>query len=284
MKGLLAVLALVMLLLFGCASNQQRGNNGGNNQIQGGGAIRDKVILIGPNEPLQAKVGKYFEYSYCVPKPVGTNAMCGGLVQTTNPRGGKGPYTFFLGTMGGFQPFGLTLHLNGLLSGIPSAAGKRTFEVCAKDIGGDYGCENTTVIISEDTGAVGVWELITHSLMNGPEGSFPAGCSMDQKMQLNLTQNGNVVGGIAIGTMAKTSNCGIWSVDLTSPQTAAVTGSFSAPSITFTVGTIDFTGTVAGNSITGTMKTCRSPDPRCTGNGLQQLNWYSGDFTATRTG
>ncbi len=287
MKGLLAALAVVsaLFLLLGCASTQQQA--GGNNQDQGAGAgtITDKVILAVPPVLPGGKVGKPYEYSFCDPKPSGKSGLCGGINPISNPRGGKGPYSFYLGSGTGFPQTGLSLNLNGILSGIPAATGTRLFNVCAKDIGGDYGCEDVSLTITDEpAGLAGVWELTAHSLMNGPEGSFPAGCSMEQKFQLNLTQNGNVVGGIATNRLTKTTGCGIWSVDIQTPDKMQVSGSISAPSVTFTIGNIDFTGTIAWNNMTGTMATCRSPDPKCTSSGLQQLNWYSGDFIAVKAG
>lgn len=290
MKGLLAALVLVssVLLLFGCASTQQAGGNqgataGGNlNQGQGAAVITHKIVLTGLAELPEGKVGKPYNYSYCIPSPDGKMGLCGGINDTINPSGGNGPYTFFLGTANGFPPFGLTLNANGMLSGVPTAAGERKFEVCAKDIGGNYGCVNSSLRVLEDAGIAGIWELGINSLMTGPEGSFPAGCAMEQRFQLNLTQNANALGGAATNRMTKTTGCGIWSVDIKTPDKMQVSGAYVAPSITFTIGNIDFIGTWTGVNMTGTTATCHSPDSRCTKSGLQQLNWYVGNFTAIR--
>ena len=291
MKSLLVALSVVaaLLLLFGCAGAQTQAvgssgaNAGANPPIQGQGAAAKtgKVILTGPAELPGGKVGKPYSYIYCIPNPDGKLGLCGGTYKTTNPRGGNGPYTFYLGAGQGFLPFGLALNTNGVLSGTPTAAGERKFEVCAKDIGGDYGCANSSLRVIEDAGLAGVWELAANSLMNGPEGSFPEGCAMEQKFQLNLTQNANALGGVAVNRLTKTTGCGIWSVDIKTPDKMQVSGTYAAPSIAFTVGNIDFTGTWTGTNITGTMATCHSPDARCTKSGMQQLNWYAGNFTAT---
>lgn len=294
MKGLLAALVLfsAVFLLFGCASMQQQSggnqgaNAGGNNQAQGAGAgtITDKVILTGPSELPGGKVGKPYEYSYCEPKPKSKMAPCGGIEKTINPTGGKGPYTFYLGSGVGFPPFGLILNQNGILSGIPTAAGKRTFEVCAKDIGGDFDCDDFTLTVVEDAGPTGVWELTSETKMIGPEGSFPEGCRMLQKFQLNLTETGNGIIGVATNRLTRTTGCGIWSVDIATPDNAQVAGSFSVPAIKFSMGTTDYSGTLSWGNMNGTVETCHSPDARCSASGLQLLNWYSGNFTATKVG
>jgi len=282
----IVLLSLIFgMLIFGCASPSQASGNqgttvGGNSQ--GTGIATDKVVLTGPVVLPEGKVGKPYEYSYCNPKPADKLGLCGGINPNNNPRGGKGPYSFYLGSGTGFPPFGLSLNLNGILSGIPTAAGERTFEVCAKDIGGDYDCESYTMTIVEDTGVAGIWELTADSLMNGPEGSFPAGCQMEQKFQLNITQNGNVIGGVATNRLTKTTGCGIWSVEIKTADKMQISGVLSAPSATFSVGNTDFIGALRSGNMTGTMATCHSPDTRCTKSGLQQLNWYAGNFTAIR--
>ncbi len=281
MKGLLAVLIFVSaMLLFGCASAQPQASAA--SPVQGAGAAVDKVVLTGPAQLPGGKVGKYYEYSYCDPKPAGRQDTCGGIRPTSNPKGGKGPYSFYLGAGTGFPPLGLSLNINGMLSGTPTAAGKRVFQVCAKDIGGDYGCEDYTLEVVGEEGVAGVWELEIDSQMFGPEGSFPAGCAMEQKFQLNLTQNANALGGTATNRLTKTSGCGIWSVDINTPDKMQVSGTYAAPNVEFTIGTIDFVGTWTGSSIVGTMATCKSPDARCTKSGMQQLNWYAGNFNAIR--
>ena len=148
--ALLVAIAVLFLALFGCASMQQAGGNQGANAgdgSQGAGSTDDKIVLTGPGEIPGGKVGKPYEYSYCIPRPSGKSGQCGGFAQTSNPRGGKGPYSFYLGSGTGFPPVGLSLNLNGILSGVPTAAGYREFEVCAKDIGGDYACENYSLTV-----------------------------------------------------------------------------------------------------------------------------------------
>jgi len=53
-----------------------------------------------------------------------------------------------LGSGVGFPPFGLILDVNGLLSGTPTAAGTRTFEVCVKDLNGNQVCRTTSLTVA----------------------------------------------------------------------------------------------------------------------------------------
>jgi hypothetical protein len=63
--------------------------------------------------------------------------------------GGLGaPYYFQLDTMGGFPPMGLILAPNGVISGIPTVSGKKTFSVCAVDVGGHQKCDKTSITVS----------------------------------------------------------------------------------------------------------------------------------------
>ena len=305
MKGLLAVFAVVsaVILLYGCVSEQANGNpaasNGGqaapiaNNGNQNAPATADKIIFTAPLQ-LEGEVGVPYEYSFCNPAPSGKSGLCGGIDPTTNPSGGKGPYSFYFGSGVGFQPFGLSLNLNGILSGTPAAEGSRSFQVCAKDIGGDFACQPVSLNIKPSAGLAGTWDMKINVVMNGPEGSFPPGCSMKEKTQLDLTQNGNIVGGTATNWSAKTTGCGDSSVDVTEdPSSVPVSGTLSAPNIKFTIGYGDFTGIISGGNMSGKLVTCQSPDPRCTCAApdprcpelnTYTFNWWTGDFTAIRVG
>ncbi len=77
-------------------------------------------------------------YSFCRP-PISGNDLCS--ASATNPTGGTPPYTFQLGIAGGFPPIGMSLNLNGTLTGTPSAAGVSNFVVCAVDLVRDVACD-----------------------------------------------------------------------------------------------------------------------------------------------
>jgi hypothetical protein len=67
---------------------------------------------------------------------------------TTNPTGGNPPYHFQLATMGGFAPFGVTLHpTTGFLTGVAKWPGTRTFQVCAVDMSENWKCDPITITI-----------------------------------------------------------------------------------------------------------------------------------------
>jgi len=101
--------------------------------------ITATITFIVPKELPPATVGIPYSYSFAT---------------ATNPAGGNPPYTFVLGSGVGFPPFGLILDLNGLLSGTPTAAGTRTFEVCVNDLGGNQACQMTSLTVEA---APAVW-------------------------------------------------------------------------------------------------------------------------------
>jgi hypothetical protein len=90
------------------------------------------VVKTLPFNDLYGNVGSYFTHSFA---------------PEMKPTGGNPPYTFFLGSGIGFPPFGLALSTTGELSGTPTAEGKREFQICVKDIGGDYDCQTTTMLV-----------------------------------------------------------------------------------------------------------------------------------------
>jgi hypothetical protein len=76
---------------------------------------------------------------FVLPPPISGNDLCGST--STNPSGGTPPYTFELGTAGGFPPIGMHLNLNGTLTGTPSVAGTSNFVVCAVDLARSSKCD-----------------------------------------------------------------------------------------------------------------------------------------------
>ena len=97
-----------------------------------------------------ARVGEPYTYSFCKPDCLTENDLCGSEANPSiNPIGGSGPYHFQLDSGSGFPPMGLTLYPNGLLQGTPTAAGERTFTVCAVDLGGHQCCIQTSLMVLE---------------------------------------------------------------------------------------------------------------------------------------
>lgn len=105
-------------------------------------------IAIGPWVNIQTTVGQSYEFHFCEPPAAISGATCGGLADTaTNPTGGRPPYSFV--KKSGFLPPGITLELNGTLSGTPTQAGTYNFRLCAKDLYGGEGCQNLAVVVNK---------------------------------------------------------------------------------------------------------------------------------------
>ena len=112
------------------------------------------LTFTAPQRLPNGRVGVPYLYSFCVPAVPNESASLCQAPPATNPAGGQPPYHFQLGTAGGFAPFGLSLELNGLLRGTPSAAGDRTFTVDAVDLAGHFVSQTVTITI-EPAGPTG---------------------------------------------------------------------------------------------------------------------------------
>ncbi len=128
----LAFVIISVIVISGCTSPDEP------NQLS-----ENKIIFVGPQQTLQASVNQVFSYSFCKPDVEGPGATCGGLKgTTTDPTGGKPPYSF---EARGILPPGLALNLNGLLAGTPTLKGTYNFQVCAKDLYSGEDCEDITI-------------------------------------------------------------------------------------------------------------------------------------------
>ncbi len=96
------------------------------------------------------EVGQPFQFSFCNPPMTNPNDLCQG--SSLNPTGGQGPYHFQMDTMGGFPPFGMVLHPNGLLTGTPKAKGAVKFRVCAVDLAGYQNCQWASIDVQPGGG------------------------------------------------------------------------------------------------------------------------------------
>lgn len=83
------------------------------------------------------------------------NAVCpkvgqGCSVAVASAKGGTQPYYFTSGSFAnGTPPMGMSVGLNGMLSGVPTRAGPYHFEVCVVDLVGAMDCGIATVVVEE---------------------------------------------------------------------------------------------------------------------------------------
>jgi hypothetical protein len=135
----ITILLSIAVLLGGCTGQQDQSSN------------TSSPVQFSAATPLpDARVGEPYTYSFCKPDCLDENDLCGSDADpSTNPIGGSGPYHFQLDTGSGFPPLGLTLNPNGLLKGTPTAAGEKTFTVCAIDLGGHQCCVQTSLTVLE---------------------------------------------------------------------------------------------------------------------------------------
>ncbi len=107
------------------------------------GTTAPKIEFTLSQSNFNATVGEAFSHSFCEPALTRASDLC--TAAATNPKFGLPPYSFTLESGVGFLPYGLTLNLNGLLAGTPTAAGSRTVGICAKDTGGFSVCRRITI-------------------------------------------------------------------------------------------------------------------------------------------
>ena len=159
------------------------------------------------------RVGTPFQMSFCDPPPSNPNDLCGNLTGgTANPTGGTPPYYFKLDTMGGFLPFGLTLHPNGLVTGTPTAVGSRDVRVCAVDQVGNSQCVNYTFNVRESSQAnetrVAAKGKREEPDQESPEVARKGGVPMGAMLGLAGAAVGLGVGLAAIAQLNTEASCG----------------------------------------------------------------------------
>jgi hypothetical protein len=214
---------------------------------------------------LVATVGSAYRFSFCDADPGA--GFCTG---PNNPTGGVPPYHFQLDTLGGFPPFGLSLGLNGTLNGTPTTVDDRTFAVCAVDQVGTNVCRTLTMSVGVGTSGSYQGTFQGPFSESGYFGYWPATCNW------NPTYTGSVSMQISVATDGSVSGTATITGTVSAPQGASSTTTFTCLATTFplndtvpitgTAGNIrwtikptrlqwDFTGSLSGTSITGSMVT-----------------------------
>ncbi len=155
----------------------------------------------------------------------------------------------------------------------------------------------------------GRWTGKVNEQMNGPEGSFPANCIVEQFVQFDFIQSGTALKGNMASTVTKVTAC-----DPAIPQsfigmktTGSISGTVNGATVKFSsedkanLGASDFIGTFSDDSMNLKLETCKSPDTRCTCKApdkrcpggyneagmpipghLETINWWTGEFTIIR--
>jgi len=123
--------------------------------------------------PSNGTVGQaYGPYCFCSPTPDLPNGLCGSPKQS-NPVGGNPPYHFQLDSGVGFPPLGLSLSLNGCLTGSPIAAVTgQNFRVCAIDLNGSQSCGTVAMSVANPAGSESWSGTLTGTLTPGQAGGI----------------------------------------------------------------------------------------------------------------
>ena len=107
-----------------------------------------------PTSPPAGVVGQAYAFSFCNPQPMPIPTGLCGFPTQSNPIGGNAPYHFQLDSVSGFPPIGISLGIDGWLTGTPAAAGTSPFGVCAIDLNGAQVCVDTSVTVTGPSGSV----------------------------------------------------------------------------------------------------------------------------------
>ncbi|MEM5804793.1 MAG: S8/S53 family peptidase [Candidatus Aenigmatarchaeota archaeon] len=221
---------------------------------------------------LTATVNKEFGFQLCTPASAASAATCGGLTPSTNPAGGKPPYSFHVGMSGGFPPTGISLNLNGLLHGTPTITGTYTFPVCARDGFGNENCDDVTIDVrpeepAEPTEATYRGGFSLSGTYGRPFPEYGTTCMFDDTFSGTITLTITDGSGTAEVAGTFTSNAvsgsvpGFDCLSSSSDMGDITSVSISGSSVEFTThfytaGGSDyaghFSGTLSGDTITGT--------------------------------
>jgi hypothetical protein len=183
------------------------------------------ALSFNPVTPVPAMLGMPYLFSFCSPPLTNPAQLCE-VPPATNPSGGQPPYRFQLATLGGFPPMGISLSLNGLLTGAAKTAGTTNFQVCAVDLSGASVCQPVSLtvdpvltITTSGNGTVG------SSPQGTPCGSGCFGFAPETVVTLTATPN---TGSTFTGWSGACSGTGLCTVTMGSSQTVTATFSGAA--------------------------------------------------------
>lgn len=149
----------------------------------------------------------------------------------------------------------------------------------------------------------GAWTGTAIEYLNGPEGSFPAGCNIEQSIRYDITETNGILDGTATVTLTKVTGCSpvMGSETVGKTMSARLTGTASGNTAAFSYDVVDCTATFDEGKMKVDIKTCHSPDLRCTCTApdsrcpggvnekgeplpgrLETINWWEGTLNATR--
>jgi hypothetical protein len=187
------------------------------------------ALSFNPVTPVPAMLGMPYLFSFCAPPLTNPAQLCE-VPPATNPSGGQPPYHFQLATLGGFPPMGISLSLNGLLTGAAKTAGTTNFQVCAVDLSGASVCQPVSLtvdpvltITTSGDGTVG------SSPQGTPCGSGCFGFAPETVVTLTATPN---TGSTFTGWSGACSGTGLCTVTMGSSQTVTATFSGAAGGMT----------------------------------------------------
>ncbi len=220
-------------------------------------------LVFAAGSPPPASPGTKYQYSFCTPAPTTSTDLCG--PGTANPSGGNPPYHFELGPGVGFPPMGISLNLNGLLTGTPSTTGTSHFQVCAVDLSQNRVCRDVDMVVSGDslTGNwQGTWQIgVDVSGFCSNMGMFTYG----GPLAMQLSDSNGAISGSGSLSGVKSLNIGgdmsctpvdAGSFDFSvsgSKQGSAVRLRLDFGNPDLFISALDFDGTVSANRLSGSL-------------------------------
>jgi len=204
-----------------------------------------------------------YSYSFCGPSVTQPSDLCGGPgAPSANVSGGNPPYHFTLDTGIGFPPFGISLNLNGMLTGVPTALGLRTFGICAVDQSANQVCTTVKLTVMPSTCTGSFSGSVTDTFKSNPfcsfrhtlSGSGTVVISSTAPFAATFTATGTDVITVLPGNFPQCTGSTVPAI-LSGPVSVAGDGVTLTATATGGGGTGDFIGSISpnGTSVNGTL-------------------------------